>query len=157
MKERSGPRFLVPFLWLIFMPAGSDVFADRLVYEGEGRSQGQEMVMTLGNGDRIVVARSDGVATLNSEPRIVFNTVCFAMGVVGDKDESRSDFYCTFREEAGESGFDLKGFDNGTGAEARLIGGAGRWDGMTGRIEFDGQSTQGAEKSYRYVLTVEGP
>ncbi|MEA3411286.1 MAG: hypothetical protein U9R74_07070 [Pseudomonadota bacterium] len=157
MTDRSGIRRKALVLIVVCLLASGGASGESLVYKGEGHSQGQEMVMNLSNGDKVVVARSDGVATLETEPQIVFNTVCFAMGLVGDHSESRSDFYCTFREEDSEHALDLKGSDTGDGANATLVGGAGRWAGMTGNMRFDGQRNSDKGKSYRYVLTVNRP
>jgi hypothetical protein len=157
MTDRPRPRCTTFLLAVCSLLTARVAGAESVVYQGEGHSQGQEMVMNLSNGDKVVVARSDGEATLDTEPQIVFDTVCFAMGLVGDQHKSRSDFYCTFREKEGESTLDLKGSDTGDGARAMVVGGSGRWSGISGEIRFNGQRNSETGKSYRYVLTVNRP
>ena len=81
---------------------------EKKIYKGTGRSSGIEHTMSLANGETVVWATSEGVATLSTEPHGLLDTKCVSLGLIDAKNKYSSNFYCTMRENNKDS-LDLKG------------------------------------------------
>ena len=129
---------------------------ETVTYSGSGRSNGHETTMTLGNGDTVVMARSDGVASISTNPPGLLATKCTAMGLVKSDNSFRADYYCTLRENE-RDGFDIKGVEGSKEGTATVIGGSGKWEGATGSGKITLLSHDEDVSTYTYELTITTP
>lgn len=129
---------------------------ETVTYVGSGRSNGHETTMTLGNGDTVVMARSDGVATISTNPPGLLDTKCTSMGLLKPDNTYRAEYYCTLRENE-QDGFDIKGEESSKDGAAAVIGGSGRWEGATGSGRLTLLSHDNDVSTYTYELTITTP
>ena len=129
---------------------------ERNTYKGMGRSSGTEHTMSLANGETVVWATSEGVATISTDTPALLNTKCVSLGLIDTKNKYSSDFYCTMRENNKDS-FDLKGKEFSKEGTFQIIGGSGKWKGATGSGKFKLVTYDEHAGAYTFEMTVTTP
>ena len=130
--------------------------ADTKSYTGMGSVVRDELTMNLGNGQMVFGARSQGMATISTEPPELLAVKCMGLGLVADKDNTETDIYCTFRRGNGDA-FDVKAKSHAKGGVAHIIGGSGIWADATGSVTFDLLTTTDTGGSFSYKITISTP
>lgn len=126
------------------------------IFKGTGNYESQNLTMTLSNGKTVFSGRSEGVATISTDPPILLNVKCMGLGLmIGDK-KNEAKVYCTFRHND-RDGFDLLIYSDAKGGAAKVIGGSGKWRGATGKAHFERTSIQENSGSFSYELTITTP
>ncbi len=125
-------------------------------FKGTGRSSGTEHTISLANGETVVWATSEGVATISTDPPGLLNTKCVSLGLIDAENEYSADFYCTMREN-NEDSFDLKGEEKSKKGTFKVLGGSGKWKGVTGSGKFKLITYDHSESAYAYEMTVTTP
>jgi hypothetical protein len=136
--------------------AAGTVHAETKTYTGMGNVVRQELTMNLGNGQTVFSARSEGMATLSTEPPALLEVKCMGLGLIAVADDVETDIYCTFRKGSDDA-FDLKAKSSTKGGTAKVIGGSGKWKGATGTATFERLSTTENGGSFSYKMTITTP
>ena len=129
---------------------------EKNTYKGTGRSSGTEHTMSLANGETVVWATSEGVATLSTDPPGLLDTKCVSLGLIDMENKYSSDFYCAMRENNKDS-FDLKGTEISKEGTFQIIGGSGKWKGATGSGKFKLVTYDDHAGAYTFEMTVTTP
>jgi len=125
-------------------------------YTGTGTYLTQELTMNLGNGQTVFSARSEGMATISTEPPVLLEAKCMGLGLITGDDKFNAKVYCTFRQNDDDS-FDLVADSGPGGGEAKVIGGSGKWKGATGTATFERTATTENGGSFSYKMTISTP
>ena len=125
-------------------------------YKGTGRSSGTEHTMSLANGETVVWATSEGVATISTDPPALLDPKCVSLGLIDAKHSFSSDFYCTMREND-EDSFDLKGKEMSKQGTFKVLGGSGKWKGASGSGKFKLITFEDYSSAYNFEMTVTTP
>ncbi len=136
--------------------AAGTVHADTKTYTGMGNVVRQELTMNLGNGQTVFSARSEGMATISTEPPALLAVKCMGLGLITGEDAFGADVYCTFRQ-GGQDAFDVMAKSGPAGGTATVIGGSGKWKGATGTANFKRLSTTENGGSFSYKITITTP
>ena len=148
---------IIPVLTASFLFQSATVaLAETVKYTGTGRSEGSEQTLTLGNGDTVVFGRSDGVATLSTKPPSLLDTRCVSLGVLVTENQYTGDFYCTLRNNDGDT-VDLKGREESGKGTLTVIGGSGTWQDATGSGQYKITNFDKHVSTYTYELTITTP
>ncbi len=132
------------------------VSAGTKTYNGTGNFESQNLTMTLGNGNTVYSAQSQGIATISTDPPTLLNAKCMGLGLITGENAFGAKVYCTFSHNDNDS-FDLLADSGPKGGTAKIIGGSGKWDGATGSVQFIRTSTRENGGSFSYEMTITTP
>ncbi len=143
------------FLGAVVLAVGT-VHADSNTYTGMGDVVRQELTMNLGNGQTVFSARSEGMATISTEPPALLAVKCMGLGLITGEDVFGADVYCTFRQGE-QDAFDVMAKSGPAGGTATVIGGSGKWREATGTVDFKRLSATENGGSFSYEMTITTP
>ncbi len=142
---------------LLLATAFAEISAgEKKTYTGSGRVFGSETSMTLGNGNIVKMLRSEGIATISTNPPSLLDMKCVGMGLLTTDNQYTGEYYCTLSENDTDS-IDIQGKDDAKGGTANVIGGSGKWKGATGGGDFKLVSTNNDLSTFTYKLTITIP
>ena len=143
-------------LLLVSVPLAEIEAGEKVTYTGSGRVFGSETSMTLGNGNIVKMLRSEGIATISTNPPSLLDMKCVGMGLLTTDNQYKGEYYCTLSENDADS-LDIQGTEDAKRGTASVIGGSGKWKGATGGGDFKLVSTNDDLSTFTYKLTVTIP
>ncbi len=147
-------RFFTALVVATFFASTAD--ADTKSYTGMGNYTTNDLTMKLGNGKTVFSARTEGAATISTEPPELLAVKCLGLGLMNEDKHFGSRVFCTFRRNA-EDSFDILGEGNEKGGEGQIIGGSGIWKGAIGTVTFERIATTDNGGSFSYKMTMDTP
>lgn len=127
-------KIMLPLVFaLALIGLASQSWAEATRYTGSGIIVRDELTMKMADGTTVFTARSQGVATISTEPPVILGVKCMGLGSIATAEDQvmHSDVRCTFR--AGEQdAFDITALTNKDGGVISITGGSGRWNGAKG-------------------------
>lgn len=152
MLKQIKYSFALTFGIFLVQPAQ----AETKTYTGMGTVSRDELTMNLGNGQMVFGVRSEGMATISTEPPALLEVKCMGLGLIADQGDIGTDIYCTFRRGTSDA-FDVKAKSKAGGGDAKIIGGSGMWAGATGSATFEQLPTTDDSGSFSYKITISTP
>ena len=125
-------------------------------YRGIGTYLATRALMPLTNGGAAVSITNTSIATFDPSESGFIYADCAGLGYVSSDGKITTNLLCAFRENETD-GFDLMGKSDGDSVVVDVIGGSGKWEGVTGSGTFKRKFEDGPRGSYEYELTMTTP